>query len=94
MRLRVIFFKDQEKWIGQCVDYDIAVQSNTIKGAQKAFSETIVGRILIAKQLGIEPFSGLGQAPKSLVDLFTQESVQIPFEAQSGSDIQYLAAVA
>ncbi len=49
----------QAKYVGQCVEYDICVQGNTLKQVLDRFHDAVVGHLTIAKKLGKEPFDCL-----------------------------------
>lgn len=64
-RLDVVFFKDGDVWVGQCLQYDLAAQGGNLKECMQELGAVILGRILAATEGIIEhPFVGLPPAPE------------------------------
>ncbi len=63
-------FREKDRWVAQCLDIDIAVQAKAEGDLPYELGLTLVGRILAADKLGIDPFEGLPRAPKRYWDMF------------------------
>lgn len=63
--LRVLFIKDGDLWVAQCIDRDIAAQGRSVSEAKRAFEHTIIGQILFDLKRGKEPLSDFRPAPAS-----------------------------
>ena len=79
--LRILFrrsLESPELWIGQCLDFDIAVQAKTVADAHYALQKAIVGRIFFAQARGIEdPFQGVPPAPSELWTLYETQGARL-----------------
>ena len=86
----VLAFQEGEQWSAQCLQYDIAVQANSLPELTKAFERALVGHIVVSLELGLEPFAGLSAAPKKFWDLYQQAEVGVkpkkrpPFKLPAG----------
>lgn len=54
---------DRSWWIAQCLEFDIAAQGDTLAEVQLEFQRVLAARVLSAKDLGVDPFEGVPQAP-------------------------------
>ncbi len=85
--LRVLFVKTGDVWAAQCIDYDIAVQGNSVREAKLAFEKAIIGQILFDVKRGQRPLSGFRPAPRAYRERF-EEAEQLadtaPLEMPEG----------
>jgi hypothetical protein len=63
IKLRVLFLKENDSWVAQCLDYDIAAQAKTIEALKLAFNKTICGQCFMDLKDKKEPLGGIGPAP-------------------------------
>jgi len=63
-QLNLLIFKEDDWWIAQCLNYDIAAQARTLSDVQYEIQRVLVGRIAMAEKLGIDPFKGIPPAPE------------------------------
>lgn len=61
--IRVLFFKENDFWVAQCLEYDIAAQGKSIRAAREAFIEVLTGQISLDLHKHREPFAGKKEAP-------------------------------
>lgn len=62
--MTIVMFKEDDWWIAQCIEYDLAAQGKTIDDAQYEFQRIFCGRMLVARELGIEdPLADIPRAP-------------------------------
>ena len=59
----IVLFQENNKWVVQCINYDIAAQGDTIEKAVNAFEKTFIGQIILDIENGKEP---LEDTPKFL----------------------------
>lgn len=64
LKLCVLFLREGETWIAQCLQYDIAAQGRTLSEALTAFGQTVSGQICVDLHHKVEPLSGFAQAPR------------------------------
>jgi hypothetical protein len=61
--MRLLIFKEDEWWVAQCLEYDIAAQAKTLNDVQYEIQRVLVGRMFVASQFKIEPFEDVPPAP-------------------------------
>lgn len=89
--LRVLFFQDGNRWVAQCIDYDICTSGSSIPEAQQHFGEAFVAELGLSYELKRQPLEGVPAAPEHYRRLFeeTHERLegQFPIEVPAGADI-------
>src|SRR5438045_1470112 len=70
LNLTILFLRDHEYWVAQCLEYDVTAQGKSIDDAMQAFERTLVGQVLLDTSQEKEPLAGIAQAPKHYFDLF------------------------
>jgi len=68
--IRVIICKENNVYIAQCLEYDIAAHGQTPEQAQRAFGELLIRHMIVARELQRAPFECLEPAPKQYWDLW------------------------
>jgi len=63
LKLCVLFLREEDSWVAQCLQYDIAAQGKTIADAMAAFARTVSGQICVDLHHGVEPLSEFTPAP-------------------------------
>ncbi len=61
--LRAVVFKSGDLWVGQCLEYDIAVQAKTPQEVPYELERAIVANVVIAGTEGLKPFVNIKPAP-------------------------------
>ncbi len=67
--LNLLIFKEDDWWIAQFLEYDIAAQARTLSDVQYEIQRVLVGRVTMAEKLNIDPFEGLAPAPKEYLQM-------------------------
>jgi hypothetical protein len=57
-------------WSAQCLEYDIGTQGQSLFDVQDELLRTLVTHIAASVQLGRDPFTGVGEAPRHYWELF------------------------
>lgn len=70
-------------WVAQCLEHDIVAQARQIRDALHEISRMLVGRLVVADQLGVDPFDGIPAAPREMWDEFEKGSLLAPTEESS-----------
>jgi hypothetical protein len=63
-----------ERWVAQCLEYDIASQGKTLEEMKDRFIQTVQGYIVLALERGVAPFSNLKPAPERYWKEYNQAS--------------------
>jgi len=61
--LRVIYLRETDYWVAQCLEHDIAAQGKTLSEVEDAFRKTLVGQIVLDLRKGREPLEDIKPAP-------------------------------
>lgn len=81
--IRVVQFREGSWYVAQCLDVDIAAQGKTEDDLFYQLSRILVGRVLAAEDLGVNPFDALPPAPKRYWDMYfaatSQPAKILPF---------------
>lgn len=72
MTLRAVLFKEEDWWVGQFLEHDIAAQAKTLKDLIYELQRTLVGHLMISKREGLQPFAHLQKAPERYFEMFKQ----------------------
>lgn len=59
----VLFIREGEYWVAQCLEFDIAAQGLTIAEAKNAFELTFVSQIIVDLHHNEEPLAKIPHAP-------------------------------
>ncbi|MDE2815480.1 MAG: hypothetical protein OXK81_02120 [Chloroflexota bacterium] len=62
--MRVLLFQEEDMWVAQCLEYDIAAHGETVTDAQEAYALAFVSQVVMAFHLGEEPLAKIGKAPQ------------------------------
>lgn len=68
--IRVVQFREGSWYVAQCLDVDIAAQGKTEGDLLYQLSRVLVGRVLAAEELGVNPFDTLPPAPRRYWDMY------------------------
>lgn len=70
IKLSVLLLKENNTWVAQCLEHDIAAQAKTIKDVKTAFEKTVTGQCFLDLQRGSDPLASIGPAPGFYRPLF------------------------
>lgn len=70
--IRVIYLRENDTWVAQCLEYDVAAQGKTLSEVEDAFRKTITGQIILDLRKGREPFEGIRPAPRAYWQKFDE----------------------
>ena len=59
----IIFQRDAEEWVAQCLECDIGAQASTLLDLLYELQRVLVGHVVISRHHGLEPFECLPPAP-------------------------------
>jgi hypothetical protein len=52
VRVRVLMLIERDRWVAQCLDFDIAAHGKTMMEARNAFTRTFLGQMLVEYDAG------------------------------------------
>jgi hypothetical protein len=97
-RLTILFLRDRDYMVAQCLEYDITAQGKNLEEAKNAFERTFAGQIVLDVKEGKEPLAGIAQAPAVYFELFKKADrladsmpLYIPHEMPSPFSVNALA---
>lgn len=70
VKLSVLFLKEGNSWVGQCLEHDIAAQGKTFEDAKSALRNTIVAQMFLDASNHATPLSGIKPAPNYYKEKF------------------------
>ncbi len=62
--VRVVFFQEDETWVAQCLEYDIAAFAKRMRDLPKAFNRAIAANVCANHDMGREGLEGIPPAPQ------------------------------
>ena len=74
---RVLFFEREGSWSAQCLERDIAAQARTLEDLYDEVERVLAAHIVVAEELGQEPFMGIGPAPEKYWDIFKRSHLRV-----------------
>lgn len=84
MPIRVVAFPEGDRWCAQCLEYDIAVQSDDQDGLKAAIIDVIKSEIEVSCELGTVPFSGIPKAPEIFFKMYEDSGSRTTRERDRG----------
>lgn len=70
LSVSVLLFQEENVWVAQGLEYDIAAHGNSLVDAKEAFAKTFAGQVAVDLHHGDALLSGFGPAPKEYWDKF------------------------
>jgi hypothetical protein len=72
LMVRVLFIREGESFVAQCLEFDIAAQGKTITEVKRAFERTLIGQMMLDVRRGKRPFEDFGPAPRYYWEKYEQ----------------------
>ena len=66
----VLLMREENRWVAQCLEYDIAAQADSISGVKKAFSKAFVSQVAVNVRHGKKPLQDVPKAPDFYRQMF------------------------
>lgn len=63
MKLTIVFFPENDNWIAQCKEVDIAAQAHTMQGIFSEIGRVLAAHVVVASELGRGVFEGIPACP-------------------------------
>jgi len=60
----ILLVREEDRWVAQCLDYDIAAQGRSLSDVKQAFAKMFIGQILVDLHHSVEPLSTFSRAPE------------------------------
>jgi hypothetical protein len=70
VKLSVLFLRENDSWVGQCLEHDIVAQGRTIDEAKAALSHTIAAQMCLDATHGKMPLADIKAAPEYYLTKF------------------------
>lgn len=87
----VVLIEYDEMWSAQCLQFDIGAQAKSLQDVVYELNRSLLGHILISREMGVEPFSTLSEAPARYRMLWTGSKVTIQMSDGEDFDVpEYL----
>lgn len=79
LAVKVLFIREGEAWVAQCLEHNIAAQGKTLHEAEATFGRTLVGQLLLDSRRGKQPLQGIKPAPSVYWRKF-EEGIELKVE--------------
>ncbi|MFY9824262.1 MAG: hypothetical protein WAM82_23000 [Thermoanaerobaculia bacterium] len=73
----ILFERTPGCWVGQCLQYDIGAQAESLPDLAYQLGRAIAGYAVICEETGVEPFTALGSAPREYWDLWRRATLTV-----------------
>ncbi|MEP7009337.1 MAG: hypothetical protein ABJC13_03360 [Acidobacteriota bacterium] len=73
----ILFEREPGCWVGQCLQYDVGAQAETLPDLAYQLERAIVGYAVTCAAREIEPFSELESAPREYWDLWRKATLSV-----------------
>ena len=83
LELRVLLYVQNDTWIAQCIDFDIATQAESAKNVIESFERVFAAQLLYDHQNGRRVLEGISPAPEHFFPSF-REAVKFWYGARVG----------
>ncbi len=60
----VVLFHEEDQWVGQCLEYDIAAQASSLEDVKYELMRVLMAHMTLDMESGIEPLENLPPAPE------------------------------
>jgi hypothetical protein len=78
--LNFLLTEGESGWYARCLEYDFVTQAATLVALIYEIQRTLIGRLMIGAQQGIDPFFGLRRADDRYWEMFRKSSTSIKTE--------------
>lgn len=75
--LNFLLTEGENSWYARCLEYDFVTQAPTLINLLYEIQRTIIGRLVIGAQQGIDPFLGLKRADERYWELFRKSGTVV-----------------
>lgn len=87
--INVLVFKDGDFWCGQCLQYNISAQTESLDGIERELRRLMIGHVVASREVGNEPFEDLPPAPEKYWKMYEEaralQSVDNPYKVADES---------
>ncbi len=70
------------RWSAQCLEYDVAVQADSIEGLRDALQDALLAYVAANRSEGREDFAGLPEAPEKFRRIFQRIKADLTLPAR------------
>ncbi len=74
--LRVVVYRDEDVFIAQCLELDVAAHGDSPDAALRAFDLALVRHQAVARHMGTEAFGNVGPAPRAFFEMWDRLCAQ------------------
>lgn len=72
--VRVLLYREDDMWVAQCLEHDIAAQGKTLDEVQNKFHQTFIGQVILDLEAGKQPLKNVPKAPAEFLKMFENSS--------------------
>ncbi len=75
--LSVLLWQEDNLWLAQCLQYDIAAQAKTLGDLRYELERILVGHLVISAENGAEPFEDIPPAPTEFWQKYLKANMRL-----------------
>ncbi len=75
--LNFLLTEGESGWYARCLEYDFVAQATTLVDLIHEIQRTVIGRLVIGAEQGIDPFAGLRRADDRYWEMFRKSSTRV-----------------
>ncbi len=76
VKIRVLVEREEDFWLAQCIEHDLATQANTVNELYYEIELMISAHMAACKEVGIEPFR-VPPAPVDVLERFERAGLRV-----------------
>jgi len=75
--IQAVVFREEERWVAQCLEYDIATQADSMDGLYDKLGRVLAAYLGLAAEEGTAPFAGIPPAPKRYWEMYRRARLRL-----------------
>ncbi len=68
--IQAVVFREEGRWVAQCLEYDIATQAESMDGLYDKLGRVLASYLSLAAGQAMSPFDGIPPAPKRYWEMY------------------------
>lgn len=76
-RFRVVVFREDDWWVAQCLEHDLATNARSLSDLVYEVERALVSQIAVNAGSDVDPFAGIPKAPRKYWKMFEEATVEL-----------------
>jgi hypothetical protein len=92
--IQAVVFREEERWVVQCLEYDIATQADSMDGLYDKLGRVLIAYLGLAAEQGTVPFAGIPPAPRRYWEMYRGARLRLqPVAPERGPEASRVPAL-